>query len=338
MMTCNWLGLDMAALGLVASVPDVSVKMDNAISDRVSSVTLVNRDGIFDESSATSILHGTKWRGSRIVVADEFGTICSGTVTDGVSSGADLSLEIQSDFSRMFASVLDKTVIGTDPATAIYELAVSAGVPLSSLDLVSFKRAADRFEQAGIIVNAIASKQYATKLIDAINALAEMGSLRVWLDDKIHVAHLPSPAAGATYLQTVKARDIIGNAQYGAVAASEQTDGYSLGYLGDSAGALPATGGKTGTDARVWSQAYNATSQWQIADVHSAHALGAIRVAQDGARRTASVPVRADGSIQTDIGHLCLIDSAPWGGNPGILTGYTRKNGILTLELLEATE
>lgn len=336
MIACNWLGLDMAAAGLLSSVPDVACKMGDAIADSVSTVTLVNRDGIFDESSTLSILHGTKWRGSRIVVTDEFGPVCSGTVNNGTSNGAELSLEVQSDFSRMFHAVLDKEIIGTDPATAIAELAVSAGVPLSSLDIESFERAADHFSRSGIVINAVATKQYATRLLDAINALAEMGCLLVWLDRQIHVAHLPAAPAGADYLQRITAADILGAASYGAVAASEQMDGYSLGYLGDSAGALPATGGKTGTDARIWTMAYNATSQWQICSGTAAHALGALRLTQDTPRRTATISVRADGRIQTDVGRLYQIESAPWGGNPGIMTGYTRKNGILTLELMEA--
>ena len=39
------------------------------------------------------------------------------------------------------------------------------------------------------------------KNVDAINALAEMGCLRVWLDSQIHVAHLTAAPAGADSLQ-----------------------------------------------------------------------------------------------------------------------------------------
>ena len=117
-------------------------------------------------------------------------------------------------------------------------------------------------------------------------------------------------APGGTYLQTIQPADILGTVTYGATAAADVKDGYSLGYLGDSSGELPATGGKTGTDALIWSQAYNASSQWQVTSDPAAHALGRLRMAQDVSRRTASVAVRANGTITVEMHEAGLYQTA----------------------------
>ena len=56
MITARWLGLDVSEY--VSSVPDVSVMAEASIADKIASVSLVNRNGIFDETGNYSILSG----------------------------------------------------------------------------------------------------------------------------------------------------------------------------------------------------------------------------------------------------------------------------------------
>lgn len=332
--SCKWLGLDLAALGLVSSLPEVSVKGARQLSDTTKSAELINRGEVFNPSSAASILRNTRWIGSRITASDDIGTILDGTVADGVVSAGVFSVTVQSMFRRYFNAILDESAYGADPAAAILALARSAGVPDAVLDLASFSAASRDLSASGIICNAACSKQFNVTLLSAINSLLDVGSLYAWLDDKLHVAHIPAAfPSGTTFAQRITSREQIGDIQAGVL--SDRAGKYSLGYLGDSSGAIPAEGGTNSEDATTWSEMFNASSSYQLLSAQAAHAAGRLRLAQDARRRTATVKVRADGSVPIIMAGVYALDSAEWGGNPGWLYGKSRKAGIFTLDFLE---
>lgn len=324
MITARWLGLDVS--DYVSSVPDVSVMAEASIADKVASVTLVNRNGIFDETGTYSILSGVSWRGTRFEATQGSDKAVSGVVSDGVSQNGMIELSIQSDFASAFSGTCDLIQYQVDPASAILALLRSGGIPDSMIDVASFERVSAEMLYRGVLINAVASAQYQTPLIDAINALAELGSMRIWMDTKIHVALIPALPASITYLQTIKSGDILGQIEYGALTDRETA--YSVGYLGDSSGKLPATGGEESASSKVWSQAYNASSQWQLINEQAAHGAGQIRIEQMQRRRTAKIQVRDNGAIPIIMFGVYRI--TPW-DTVGALVGYQKRTGVTTL-------
>ncbi len=328
MITARWLGLDVS--DYVSAIPDVVVAAERSLADKIASVTLVNRNGLFDESGNYSILNGVRWRGTRFDAAFGFDKVVSGIVSDGVSQNGSIALSVQSDFSSAFRGVCDLTQYQVDPATAILALLRAGGLADSMIDVASFERCAAVYQFAGVLINAVASEQYQTPLLDAINALAELGSMYLWLDTKIHVMLAPDLPESTTYLQTIQSKDVLGQIEYGALTDRETA--YSVGYLGDSSGKWPATGGTQSDSGKVWSQAYNATSQWQLVNEQAAHGAGKIRIAQMQRRRTAKITVRENGTIPVIMGGMYKI--MPWSA-VGYLVGYTKRAGLISLSFEE---
>lgn len=333
MTTCRWLGLDMSALGLVASIPEVSVQASRQLADNTKQIQLVNRREAFNTSAEPCILRNAAWIGSEIEVVDDHGTIVSGRVSDGMLASGIFTVTVQSFFRRYFSEKLDHAVYSSDPATAILSLIRSTGMPDDILDIESFESASRLLADLGVLCHAVCLAQYNVPLIDAINALLSMGSLVAWMDDRLHVGYPPKPITHpATLCQRITTRNQIGFVETS--NTENRVTRYSLGYLGDSGGSLPAEGGETEAD-QVWAEQYNATSMFQFVSATSAHAAGQLRLELDAPRRTATVRVREDGGLPILMGAAYAIDGVSWGGAPGWLAGYTRKNGVITLSMQE---
>ena len=333
MTTCRWLGLDMSALGLVASIPEVSVHASRQLAENTKQIQLVNRRETFNTSAEPCILRNAAWIGSEIEVADDHGTIVSGRVSDGMLDSGILTLTVQSPFRRYFTEKLNHAVSAADPATAILSLIRSTGMPDDVLDIESFETASRLLTERGIICHANCLTQYNVTLIEAVNSLLDMGSLAAWMDDRLHVGYPPKPVTHvATLCQRITTRDQIGFVDTGNIA--DRVTRYSLGYLGDSGGSLPAEGGEKEAD-RTWSEQYNATSMYQFVSATAAHGAGQLRLDLDVPRRTATVRVREDGGLPIIMGSAYAIDGVSWGGAPGWLAGHTRKNGVITLSMQE---
>jgi len=338
MMRCMWLGIDFAKLGIVGALPLASARLERQVSARENTVELINRSGALDESSGASLLYAVQWRGSYLDAWDDTGHIVSGRVVDGIAENTSLKLDVRSYFAEACGVPLDAAVRVQDPATVLLALLQGAGIQSAALDLASFERARDYYLARDVRVSAICSRQYETTLLDAVNAILDIGCLYAWMDDKFHVALPPErPAGDIRYLQQIKHGDVIGDVAYGA-NTSERVTGYSVGHLYDGEGKVPAEGGYTkGRDAAPWMASYNATNQYQIADAHSAHVLGALRMRQGMPRRTAVYSVRDNGSIPVLMAGLYMLSPAPWGGNPAYLAGYTRPgDGTIRLDFVEA--
>ena len=335
MTVCTWLGIDMARHNLLGQLPTTSAQLERQVSARESSVELINREGCFDESHTASLLHGVAWRGSPIDIRDDRGVIVSGRVIDGVADTTHIKLDVRSHFAGLFGSLVTCVVRAEDPATALLRVLQSAGTPEYVIDVLSFQRARAHYQMMGARVSVTCTSQYEARLIDAVNAIVDMGCLYVWMDDRIHITLLPpKPPEGTRYLQHIRHEDILGAIQYSNNRA-ERVTGYSLGYMGDSNGNCPAEYGVLqGMDASPWSSSYGGNNQYQIIDYQSAHALGRLRMSQGQPRRAASLEVRDNGSIPINMAGLYYIDDAPWGGNPACLIGYTRSS-TLHLNFLE---
>ena len=98
MITARWLGLDVS--DYVSAIPDVVVAAERSLADKIASVTLVNRNGLFDESGNYSILNGVRWRGTRFEAAFGFDKVVSGIVSDGVSQNGSIALSVQFEIGR----------------------------------------------------------------------------------------------------------------------------------------------------------------------------------------------------------------------------------------------
>jgi len=336
MVTCKWLGLDLSPL--VLDAPYKTCRAEPAIADSIAHVKLGNPNGFFSEGEGGTLLADTPWQGSKIEIGRDGETVLEGIVTDAAITRADCTLDVQSPFSRAFKRYCDAELLnkkgGLDPASAIRALCDSAGM---GTDAASFASAGLYLRNRGVLCNAIASRQYKTPLLEAVNALLEMGCLRAWVDDRLRVLHPPCLLPGASVLR-IRAADILGDIKYGTKprAISE----YSIGYLGDSCGALPVRGDLSGVlpadreppAGEVWTQSYNAQSQWQLIDGYAAYALGMIKLGQERRRRTAAITVR-DNFAPLSIG--AVYEIAPWGGS-GWLAGYEKKQGSIDLYFEEA--
>jgi hypothetical protein len=337
---------------LVTDAPYITARAESSLSDAISTVRLANPDMIFNEGDPKSILSGTEWQGSPIRVERNGETVLDGIVTDGVISRLDCTLEVQSHFSEALKAYCNSTIYNTDPATAILQLCKAAHIPIDSIDTGSFLPVSAELRNAGVFIDVIADKQYQTPLLDAINALLELGCMRAWLDTKLHVVMVPyKPQGDTTVLLKIRKQDILDDIQYG--TTPRQAREYSLGYRGDSFGTYPAEG-ELGTEygdeyfkkngklrpelnyaVETWTQSYNANSQWQLINKKAAHAIGQIKLAQDRRKRTASLTIRDNGSVPLVIGGV--YDIKPWPGY-GWLTGYEKNQGTIDLYFEEVLD
>ena len=340
MLKVKWLEQDLSHLALDA--PYVSAMTESSLGDTISTVKLANPNMTFSEGDPKSILSGVTWQGSTIYIERHGEAVLDGIVTDGVVSRLDCTLEVQSHFSKSFKSYCDSTLYNTDPATAILHLCRTVHIPESAIDTQSFYPAIEYFRKEGIRINAIADKQYQTPLLDAVNALLEMGCLRAWLDTRLHVVMVPfAPQGEPEVLLRIRAQDILGDIKYG--TTPRESEEYSLGHIGDSFGANPAEGSLDGRHSPVrpakthavetWVQSYNANSQWQLVNAQAAHAIGKTKLLQSRRRRTASLTVRDDDAIDLVIGGVYNI--TPWPGH-GWLAGYEKKQGTIDMHFEEA--
>jgi len=325
MIQCTWLGLDFSPL--ILGAPHKTCRSETMLANDIVKVTFANPDNIFSEGEGRSLLSDAAWQGSRIRITRDGETIVDGVVTDGVITRTDCTLDVQSHFTQAFKTHCNTTLYGTNPATAIRELCLRGGLTTKDIDAESFSRCETYLRAERVCIHAVADRQYQTPLLDAINALLEMGNLRAWLDTALHITIVPdAPPYAAHILSRIRASDILGDIHYGTKPTNAV--GYSIGHLGDSYGKYPATGGDTHHASEVWTQQYNAMSQWQCVDAASAHAIGRIKLSAARRRRTAEITVRDDGTVPLIIGGIYNI--VPWRGNAW-LTGYEKEQGVIKL-------
>jgi hypothetical protein len=350
MLKVMWLEHNLSHL--VLDAPYITARAEPSLGDTISTIKFANPNMIFNEGDTKSALYGIEWQNNPITVWRNGEIVLNGIVTDGVVSRTDCTFEVQSCFSRAFKSYCKSTLYNTDPATAIFQLCRAAHITEDEIDTASFILAARTLRAEGISVNAIADKQYQTPLLDAINALLEMGCMRAWFDTKLHVVIMPyRPQGDPEMLLKIRSRDVLGDIQYG--TEQRQVKEYSIGHIGDSYGAKPAEGTLTArygdeyfqqngmvrplqtSLVETWAQSYGASSQWQLRDARAAHALGRLKLRQDRRRRTAALAIRDNGSIPLVIGSV--YDIRPWPGY-GWLTGYEKKQGTIDMYFEEALE